>query len=133
GLSEDTNQLDFLTRRSDVPQSLGGQVVTDVRLDQGEAGVDYEHIFSNDVSGRVLLLQTLEKKVISAEAVNSQSVQNSEDEALRGESILRTSASYIASPTLTVEGGLEAAYNFLDVDASLRRNGALVPLPADNV
>src|SRR5690606_9182561 len=33
----------------------------------------------------------------------------------------------------TLEGGLEAAYNFLDVDASLRRDGAPVPLPADNV
>src|SRR5690606_756860 len=70
---------------------------------------------------------------ISADAIGPQAVQRSEDEALRGESILRSSATYITSPWLSVEAGLEAAYNFLDVDASLHRNGAAVPLPAARV
>src|SRR5690606_36815904 len=65
--------------------------------------------------------------------VEALTLKNSEDEALRGESILRSSATYRASSTVTIEGGLEGAYNFLDVDARLSRNGTQVELPADNV
>lgn len=133
GTNQDTKQLDILTPLTSAPLSIDGRVITDIRLDQAEAGVDYEHQFNSALSGRALLLQSLEKKTITADAISPLALQNSEDEALRGESILRSSATYMASPTLTVEGGLEGAYNFLDVEASLRRNGAPVPLPAGKV
>lgn len=133
GTNQDTTQLDILTPRTGAPFSIDGRVVTGIELDQGEAGVDYEHVFTSALSGRVLLLQLLEKKTITADAINPQTLQQSEDEAFRGESILRSSATYVASPTLTIESGLEGAYNFLDVDATLTRNGAPVPLPAGNV
>lgn len=133
GTSQDTKQLDILTPRTGVPQTFDSTVVTDIRLDQGEAGVDYEHSFSDALTGRALLLQTLERKVIAADSIDAFNLQSSEDEAFRGESILRSSATYRASSALTVEGGLEGAYNFLDVDARLSRNGAPVDLPADNV
>ncbi|MDY6948763.1 MAG: TonB-dependent receptor [Pseudomonadota bacterium] len=133
GTSQDTMQYDILTPRFDAPQTLDARIATDIQLDQAEAGVDYEHTFDPALTGRVLLLQTLEKKVITADAIDAVSLQTSEDEALRGESILRSSATYRASPAITIEGGLEGAYNFLDVDARLSRNGTAVELPAGNV
>src|SRR5688500_8337083 len=133
GTSQDTKQLDILTPRTGVPQTFDSRVVTDIRLDQGEAGVDYEHSFSNALTGRALLLQTLERKVIAADSLDTLNLQRSEDEAFRGESILRSSATYRASSAVTIETGLEGAYNFLDVDAHLSRNGTAVDLPADNV
>jgi len=133
GTRQDSRQLDILTPRSGAPQTSEGQVLTDIRLDQGEAGLDYEHQFNSVLSGRQLLLQTLEKKTITADATNALLRQSSEDEARRGESIMRSSLTYTLSPTLAVESGLEGAYNFLDVDASLQRNGSNVPLPAAKV
>ena len=133
GTRQDSRQLDILTPHAGAAHSSEGQVLTDIRLDQGEAGLDYEHQFNSVLSGRQLLLQTLEKKTITADAANALMNQNSQDAARRGESIVRSSLSYTVSPTLTVEGGLEGAYNFLDVDASLQRNGANVPLPAAKV
>lgn len=133
GTSQDTKQYDMLTPRADAPQTIDSRVATDIQLDQAEAGVDYEYTFDPSLTGRVFLLQTLEKKVITADAFDSINLQNSEDEAVRGESILRSSATYRASSALTVEGGLEGAYNFLDVDARLSRNGTAVALPAGKV
>ncbi len=133
GTSQDTTQLDILTPRTNAPQTNEGQVTTGIRLDQGEAGLDYEHVFTDLLSGRLLLLQSLQKETITADAINPLNAQSSDDEALQGESILRTSATYRTSPSLTIEGGLEGAYNFLDVEASLYDNGVPVPLPAGKV
>ncbi|HEY6644838.1 TonB-dependent receptor plug domain-containing protein [Povalibacter sp.] len=133
GTTQDTKQRDILSPRAGAPLTLDGSVITNVSLDQGEAGVDYEHLFSGDVTGRVLLLQSIEKKIIAADATNAQSVQYSNDEALKGESILRSSVTYRRSPELTFEGGLEGAYNFLDVEANLVRNGVAVALPTSDV
>src|SRR5690606_25115672 len=93
----------------------------------------YEHLFSDTLSGRFLLLQTLEKKTITADAVNPLQTQRSDDEAQRGETILRTSVTRLTRNGTAVEVGLEGAYNFLDVDASLARNGLNVPLPAGTI
>ncbi|WP_116808954.1 TonB-dependent receptor plug domain-containing protein [Steroidobacter cummioxidans] len=133
GTSSDTKQYDILTPRSGVPQTFDWHITTDIKLDQGEAGVDYEHTLSDALSARALLLQTLERKIISADSIDTLNLQRSEDEALRGESILRSSATYRASSAVTIETGLEGAYNFLDVDARLSRNGTPVPLPAAKV
>lgn len=133
GTKQNTRQLDVLTPRSGAPQTSDGRVLTYIRLDQGEAGLDYEHQFNGALSGHQLLLQTLEKKTIAADAANTLLHQSSEDEARRGESIMRSSLTYTVSPKLTIEGGLEGAYNFLDVDASLQRNGVNVPLPSAKV
>lgn len=51
----------------------------------------------------------------------------------RGESIVRGVLRYTLSPTLSVEGGGEAAFNFLDSSTDLVQNGAPVVLPAANV
>ncbi|HEY0940994.1 MAG TPA: TonB-dependent receptor [Steroidobacter sp.] len=133
GTSQNNEQYDILTARSNAPQTIDARVATDIQLDQAEAGVDYEHSFDDALTGRVFLLQTLEKKVITADSAEALTLQRSEDEAVRGESILRSSATYHASAAVAIEGGLEGAYNFLDVDARLSRNGTPVELPADNV
>jgi outer membrane receptor protein involved in Fe transport len=133
GTTQHTKQYDILTPRTDAPQTIDAHVATDIELDQAEAGVDYEHTFDSALTGRMLLLQTLERKVITADAIDTLMLQSSKDEATRGESILRSSATYRASPDVMIEGGLEGAYNFLDVDASLSRNGAPVELPAGTV
>lgn len=133
GTSQDTMQYDILSPRSGAPQTMDARVATDIQLDQAEGGVDYEHSFDDSLTGRVFLLQTLEKKVITADATDALVHQHSVDEAVRGESILRSSATYRTSAAVTIEGGLEGAYNFLDVDARLSRNGTPVDLPAAKV
>lgn len=50
-----------------------------------------------------------------------------------GESIVRGVLRYTLSPTLSVEGGGEAAFNFLDSQTDYIQNGAPVVLPAANV
>ena len=133
GTSKETQQIDVLSPRVNVPSTVQGKVRTDIDLDQGEAGIYYEQPLDGDVTGRVLLLQSLERKTITADALNAQSLQVSVDEALKGESILRSSATWRRNASLTLEGGLEGAYNFLDVDAGLLRNGINVPLPTAKV
>ena len=49
-----------------------------------------------------------------------------------GESIVRATLRYTASPRLRFEGGGEAAYNFLDGVSSYSENGVAVPLPSAN-
>lgn len=133
GMTQDATQIETLTPRWDAPTGIEGVVNTEVRTDQAEAGVDYEHLFNDTLSGRFLLLQTLEKKTITADAVNPLQTQRSDDEAQRGETIMRTSVTRLTRNGTAVEVGLEGAYNFLDVDASLARNGLNVPLPAGTI
>ena len=54
-------------------------------------------------------------------------------ENLTGESIVRGAMKLTHSPTLSLEGGLEGAYNFLDADQLLTLNGTANPLPSDQV
>lgn len=49
-----------------------------------------------------------------------------------GESILRGTLRYFWSPDLTLEGGMEGAYNFLNGASSYVSNGVLIPLPGAN-
>ncbi|HEX2591595.1 MAG TPA: TonB-dependent receptor [Rhizomicrobium sp.] len=48
------------------------------------------------------------------------------------ESILRGTARYHWSPTVTLEGGLEGAYNYLDGTSTFTDQGVLIPLPSAN-
>jgi outer membrane receptor protein involved in Fe transport len=48
------------------------------------------------------------------------------------ESILRGTARYRANDVLTLEGGLEGAYNYLDGASTFTDHGALIPLPSAN-
>ncbi|MBX7249240.1 MAG: TonB-dependent receptor plug domain-containing protein [Caulobacteraceae bacterium] len=50
-----------------------------------------------------------------------------------GESIVRGKARYTWSDTLTVEGGAEVAYNFLDRTSTFTFNGAPIAIPAASV
>lgn len=50
-----------------------------------------------------------------------------------GESIVRALLRWQSSPTLTFEGGGEAAYNYLDSHSGLAVDGVAIPLPAANV
>ncbi len=49
-----------------------------------------------------------------------------------GESIARVTLRWLPIPSLTLEGGGEGAYNFLNGTSSFIDNGALVPIPAAN-
>jgi outer membrane receptor protein involved in Fe transport len=48
------------------------------------------------------------------------------------ESILRGTARYHANDVLTLEGGLEGAYNYLDGASTFTDHGVLIPLPSAN-
>jgi hypothetical protein len=49
-----------------------------------------------------------------------------------GETIARGTVTYPIGSTLTLEGGGEAAFNFLDGKSTFYQNGAFVPLPSAN-
>lgn len=55
------------------------------------------------------------------------------EEAERGESIVRGTLRYSFSPTLSVEGGAEGAFNFLDTSTAYVENGLPVVLPQASV
>lgn len=55
------------------------------------------------------------------------------EQAERGESIVRGALRYTFSPNLSVEGGAEGAFNFLDASTAYAENGVPVALPQANV
>jgi hypothetical protein len=49
------------------------------------------------------------------------------------ETILRSLLRWERSPSLTIEGGGEVAYNMLEIDQTLTNGGVVVPLPSDQI
>ena len=60
------------------------------------------------------------------------SVQRFDSKSKTGESIARATLRYMPASNLTLQTGLEGAYNFLDGTSSYAVNGVSVPLPSAN-
>ncbi|HEX8570850.1 MAG TPA: TonB-dependent receptor [Caulobacteraceae bacterium] len=99
----------------------------------GEGSIRYERPFGSRWRGELRGIQKLNQREGYQDALTDGSDQVFTYSNLSGESIVRGSLKLTQSPTLSWEGGLEAAYNFLDADQSFTLEGERIPLPSDQV
>ena len=98
----------------------------------GELGVNYDRkIGAVDVE--LIGLQHLERDTASERSTSPGDESLFGQVQRSGESILRATARYTATPTLTLETGGEGAYNFLVGTEHYTDNGAPVALPSADV
>ena len=113
---------------------IGQQRVHENRyLTEAEVGADYERLLSTGLTGRLVGLQTLRWQDSDDRSEDPGGTERSIGKETSGETILRGTLTAVTSEALTLEGGAEAAYNFLDAATDLTENGVAVPLPNANV
>ena len=115
-----------------------GQESTDVLSRQrsrrrAELGGDYERAIGSRQGIQVLGLQSLEvgSDITSRERPSGR--QDSAESTRSGETILRAAWANQISSAFKLEAGAEGAYNYLDSDSELFRDGVSVVLPAATI
>jgi hypothetical protein len=104
-----------------------------VRTRKGELGADYVLPISKTFEVKVIGLQTLETDAFDAGTLTD-GVRQTYLQVLRmGESIGRLELKWTPNPTLTIEAGGEAVFNFLSGAAKFSQDGTRIPLPSDNI
>ena len=102
------------------------------RSRDGEIGLNYDRKFGK-LELETTFLQRLERDTAS-EAAFAPGVEDDYSQVQKtGETIARATLRYPLYKTLTLEGGGEFAYNFLDGKTAFSENGAGIPLPSANV
>lgn len=126
--------FDSFLRYDPAGRFVGEQFLNDALLrDTFELGGDYEHLFANGVSARMLALQTLRFEDVIEDSRQPGQTQGSDRSQKSGESIVRGTLAAAFGPSLNVEGGAEGVFNFLDATSAITRNGAAVVLPNANL
>ena len=133
-LSANAGYFDFKVEQNSEGAGFSQAFVDNFDDRTGEASVRYERGFGERWRGEARGIQKLNQR----EGVQTARTVGAADQVftysnLSGESILRGSLKLTQSPTLTWEGGLEGAYNFLDADQSFALGGVRNPLPSDQV
>lgn len=108
-------------------------VATDFSSDEGAVSAEYERTMSSRLTLRLMALESRERDRTVSTSTGTGVHQISNQKALSGESIVRTSGSYLPTETLTIDGRIERTFNFLDAESSLVRGGVPVPLPSANI
>jgi hypothetical protein len=101
--------------------------------EQGEIGLTYDRKFGAKLSTETLFIQQLQAEDYLTLFSQPGEIDHFREQHTNGESILRSTATYIYSNTLTLEAGGEGDLNWLNSHNSYVSNGALVPLPAADV
>ena len=103
------------------------------RKRNAEFGSHWQGIALGDINLETLVLERLgdehDSNTDAAPGLSEAFLSNSTS----GETIGRATARYAVMPTLNIEAGGEAAYNFLDGSSSFTSNGAAIALPNANV
>lgn len=103
------------------------------RKRNAEFGSHWQGITLGDVNLETLVLERLgdehDSNTDAAPGLSEAFLSNSTS----GETIGRATARYAVMPTLNIEAGGEAAYNFLDGGSSFTSNGTAIALPNANV
>lgn len=99
----------------------------------GEFGLRYARPISERVRAEARFIQRLRQREGAQTFLAPGVEQVFAYDNTSGETILRASATFQQSDTLTFEGGAEGAFNFLDAQQALTVGGAPVPLPSDSV
>ena len=113
---------------------IGQQRVHENRYQtEAELGADYERLLRTGLTGRLVALQTLRWQDSDDRSEDPSGSERSIGEESSGETILRGTLTAVTSEALTLEGGAEGAFNFLDAATQLTENGVAIPLPNANV
>ncbi|WP_269715401.1 TonB-dependent receptor plug domain-containing protein [Caulobacter sp. NIBR2454] len=99
----------------------------------GDLGLRYERRFANDLKLEARLIQNLEDGESTSRSRGFGPDQVFTADYQSGESIARSTLRWEGSPRLTIEGGGEFAYNFLDTKQRFTVGGEEVPLPSATV
>lgn len=105
----------------------------DYRQTDGEIGGSWERSFNAKAKLELTALTNRRYTEFSSAFDDGADDGVFSESSERGESIARGVLRYALSPALSVEGGGEAAFNFLDSSIDYLQNGAPVVLPAANV
>lgn len=104
-----------------------------VRATNGEVSLNYDRALGTGLAGQILFLQKLGTGVIRSDAELAQGFRSEFRRQERdGESILRARLTYEPSDRLELDGGAEAAYNFLEGRTRYREDGQTIALPLGN-
>lgn len=101
--------------------------------DSAEAGINWERPLAHNLSLELLALQRLTRDDATEHSDDGSITEDVASRSHGGESIGRALLRWQPSKTIALEGGGEAAFNYLDSHASLATNGVPVTLPAANV
>ncbi|MGH6870570.1 MAG: TonB-dependent receptor plug domain-containing protein [Rhizomicrobium sp.] len=101
----------------------------------GTTSAEFGLHWVGDIGGAELETLALQRLGHQSDANSSLAVGDDEifkSHGNTGESIVRATVRYLPITTLTLEGGAEGAFNFLDGTSSFLDNGVNVPLPSAN-
>jgi|GEM_PF-93032 len=108
-------------------------VLADFASDQGSIGLDYEREMSSSLTFRLQTLESIEEDRLKAVSTGRNSTQTSHETARSRESVIRAEATYVPIASLTFDGSIERAFNSLDAETRLERDGTPVDLPSADV
>ncbi|MBC6982211.1 TonB-dependent siderophore receptor [Caulobacter sp. 17J80-11] len=98
-----------------------------------EIGVNYDRPLTERLSLETLALQKLGDNTYGSSYVSAPDGSYFTSDSETGESIVRGVLRFQKSPTLTFEGGGEAAFNFRESQVRYAENGTDIPLPSADV
>jgi hypothetical protein len=122
--------------RSDLTDAVGGyQVFNDSREvdNDWEVGGDYERPLTARLTARLIGLATFSTEDETGSNRGRNGSQSSLSSSEGGERIARAVLTAAVSDRLRLEGGAEAAFNYLESSTALVENGVIVVLPSANV
>jgi hypothetical protein len=103
------------------------------RTRNGELSADFTRQLTPGAKLEVIALQTLEKAEDVGDALQDGARLNTRATGYQGESIARATVTYARSEALSLEGGGEYDFNFLDGTDALKIAGVAVALPSADV
>jgi hypothetical protein len=101
--------------------------------EQGELGLTFDRAFSPKLTTETLFIQQIQGEDYLEPFSQIGETDRYREQHSNGESILRATATYTGSDSLTLSAGAEGDYNWLNSHTTYVSNGAVVALPAANV
>ena len=112
---------------------LTSERITDhYRRPRGEIGGDFTTQIGPKTELKLVALQSIRRRTHDSVSNEDGVLSDLSEAYTAGESILRATATYEPSSNLSVEGGGEGAYNFLNGRSDLTEDGAPVAVPNSN-
>ena len=131
---DDSREYESLGRYAPDGAWRGDQVTREKRVrDRIEVGGDYTRLLSETMQAQLIALQTLSWTKSDETSVQPGTAEGAVGDEKEGESILRAVLTARPSGALTLEGGAEGAYNFLDAATVVTEDGVVIRLPNGTV
>ena len=108
------------------------RIIDRYRRPRGEIGGDFTTNLGPKTELKIVALQSLRRRTHDSVSNEDGVLSDLSEAYTAGESILRATATYEPSPNLSVEGGGEGAYNFLNGRTTLIEDGVPVFVPNAN-